>query len=282
MSGIIDAFAHQGPVFSATFGAFAVATALYAIAVTGRGGDRLRAVASWVFLAGFVGATAMFALRWVEAGRPPFKTLHESLVLLAWCTALVYAAVERSYRIAWLGLASCLGILVTYGYAMAKADAEVVNLPAALQSAWFIPHVLVYFFGYAALFMAFAAAILYLVFPNRVLKLNTTGRTERPVSFAGFMHLAILMGFVNLTLGLVIGGIWAKTAWGDYWTWDPKESWALVSWLIFVIYLHIRYTKGYSERTGAIVTIVGFLATVFTYLGMHLLPTAEQSVHLYQ
>jgi len=89
-------------------------------------------------------------------------------------------------------------------------------------------------------------------------------------------------GFVLLTAGLLMGAFWAKSAWGDYWVWDPKETWSLVSWMIFVIVLHLRYLGHWRGRRFAVLLIVGFGAVMFTYLGMNLLPTADQSLHVYQ
>jgi cytochrome c-type biogenesis protein CcsB len=282
MSAFIESLGQQSFLFLSAFGLFPMAAGSYGLVALKKGGQSLRAVASVLFTVAFIAATALIAIRWVEAGRPPFKTLYESLLLFSWCTALLYVLVERYYRIAWFGFMTAGFIWLVYGYAVLKTDAEIVNLPAALQSIWFIPHVMVYFIGYAALFFAFIAAILYLVRPNTEIKLRTSSGKDASMSFAGFMHRAIQFGFILLTVGLVIGAIWAKAAWGDYWVWDPKENWALVSWLVYAAYLHLRFTRGFSERTGAIITIVGFVAVVFTYLGMNMLPTAEQSAHVYQ
>lgn len=282
MSAFLDGLLHQGPLFGATLALFVLACAAYALVTLGRGGGVARVGASALFTLAFAAITGIIALRWVEAGRPPFKTLYESLLLFAWCTALLHVAVERFYRIAWVGLAAGAFVVGALGYATLKADVEVVNLPAALQSVWFVPHVVVYFIGYGALFFAFVAACLHLLRPHKVLQVRAYDGEVREISYAGFMHLAILFGFVLLTAGLVIGAVWAKSAWGDYWVWDPKESWALISWLVFLIYLHQKRVKGFSERKGAVLTILGFATIVFTYLGMHLLPTAAQSAHVYQ
>ena len=282
MSAIMESLAHQNWLFLGAMAAFPIAAGAYGLVSINKGGPWLRTLASVLIVLGFAFATAQIATRWVEAGRPPFKSLYESLLLFVWCTAVLHMAVERFYRISWFGFMSAGFMFLVMGYAVIKTDAEIVNLPAALQSVWFVPHVVVYFFGYAAIFFAFVAAVLHLWQPTTRLQLRKAGGSTAEVTYAGFMHLAILFGFVLLTAGLVIGAIWAKAAWGDYWVWDPKENWALVSWLLFVVYLHLRYTKGFEERNAAILTIVGFAAIVFTYLGMHLLPTAEQSAHVYQ
>ena len=279
---MFEALQNQNFLFFASFGLFFAATLAYGIASLGKGGPLLRKMSSYIFYAAFASTTAMIALHWVEAGRPPFKTMFESLLLFAWCMALVYLIVDRFYRVAWFGAASGAFACLLFVYALYKADVEVGTLPAALQSVWFVPHVVVYFIGYGALFFALVAALIHLAKPEATLKLETPGGTAKVMSYGGFMHLAILLGFVMLTAGLLLGAIWAKEAWGDYWSWDPKENWALISWLIFVIYLHLRRTRGYGDRLGAWMTVVGFSAIVFTYLGMKLLPAAAESAHVYQ
>ena len=279
---IIEALRNQNIFFFTSFGLFLSAAIAYSIAFFRKEAPLLRRVASYIFYAAFASCTVMIAAHWIEAGRPPFKTMYESLLLFAWCMALVYLIIDRFYRVAWFGAASSGFACLLFGYALVKSDVEVGTLPAALQSVWFVPHVVVYFIGYGALFFAVIAAVVHLAKPEALLKLETPGGTAREMSYAGFMHLAILLGFVMLTAGLLLGAVWAKEAWGDYWSWDPKENWALISWLIFVIYLHLRRTRGYGDRFGAWMTVVGFAAIVFTYLGMKLLPAAASSAHVYQ
>jgi ABC-type transport system involved in cytochrome c biogenesis permease subunit len=220
--------------------------------------------------------------RWVEAGQPPFKTLYESLILLAACIAVVYFAIEIIYRARVLGLGGALGCALTMLYAFTRHDKDIVNLPPALQSGWFIPHVVVYFFGYAALFIGAFTSLIYLLRPKPI-------RIQRPdlipggiVDLESMLDGSVRFGFGLLTIGLLVGAIWAREAWGDYWTWDPKETWSLVTWLLFGAYLHQHYLSGWRGRKLAALVLIGFTAVMFTYLGMHLLPTAEQSAHVYQ
>ncbi len=282
MIAFFESLTQQSPLFLASLVVYLAMAAAYGLVAIGKGGKGLRIVASLLGLAGFAVTTALIAQRWIEAGRPPFKSLYESLVLFTWCTTVLHLAVERFYRIAWFGFLSAGFLVLVLGYAVLKSDADIVNLPAALQSVWFVPHVVVYFFGYAGVFFAFAAALLHLWKPDAQLHLQIARGGTATVTYAGFMHKTILFAFVLLTVGLVMGSVWAKSAWGDYWVWDPKENWAFVSWLVFVIYLHLRSTKGFTERQGAWLTVAGSAAIAFTYLGMHLLPTAEASAHVYQ
>ncbi len=261
--------------------AYAAASAAYGL-LWWKGSKALRIAGTALVASGLALNLFQLAYRWVTIGQPPFKTLYESLVLLAACFAIVYLVIEGVYRLRVLGLPAALGCLATVGYAMLQVQKEAVNLPAALQSVWFIPHVVVYFFGYAALFVGFAAGIVYVIRPApiRLKRHDLTGSSD--VDVEGFMHDSVRFSFVLLTLGLLMGAFWAKSAWGDYWVWDPKETWSLVSWLIVGIYMHLKFTAGWSGRKLAFVVIAGFAAVMFTYLGMNLLPTAESSLHVYQ
>jgi cytochrome c-type biogenesis protein CcsB len=241
----------------------------------------VRRVASIFFAASLASMSWIIADRYIEAGRPPFKTLYESLILFGWSIAIVYVVVERFYRLALLGFLGSLFVLGIFTYAIMKADVDIISLPAALQSGWFVPHVVVYFLGYAALFMSAAIALIYLVRPKGTVTFSNL-QGERTVGYNVLMHTVTQFGYALITVGLVIGAFWAKTAWGDYWVWDPKENWSLITWLIYTIYLHLRHQPNWSDRKNAWVLVIGFAAVMFTYLGMNALPTAEQSEHVYQ
>lgn len=262
-------------------GVYGLAALLYAAMWLGSS-RTLRLLAPVVLAAGLGVNLYQMLHRWLMADQPPFKTLYESLILLAACIAVVYFLVELFYRARVLGLPGALGCALTMLYAFSRHDKDVVNLPPALQSGWFIPHVVIYFFGYAALFIAATAALVYLLRPKPV-------KIDRPdlipggiVDLEGLLDNAVRFGFGLLTVGLLIGAVWAREAWGDYWTWDPKETWSLVTWLLFAAYLHLHYLGGWRGRKLATLVLIGFGAVMFTYLGMHLLPTAEQSAHVYQ
>ena len=181
-------------------------------------------------------------------------------------------------------MALALGCLA---YALAKWDAEIVKLPPALQSPWFVPHVMVYFVGYAAVALAFVLAAIQLLAPRvpavqRLLSLKAgTIMSGKPLDVEAMSYELVRFGFVLLTIGLLVGSVWAKSAWGDFWVWDPKENWSLVTWLVYGGYLHLRRVRGWRGEKGAWLLIFGFAVVMFTYLGMHLLPTAEESAHVY-
>jgi len=146
----------------------------------------------------------------------------------------------------------------------------------ALQSNWLTSHVVTCFMGYAAFTIAFGCGLIYL------LKNKEKGSVEKPASFSGklpdfvtldtLIYQSIALGFVFLTIGIMTGSIWAHYAWGSYWSWDPKETWSLITWLVYAILLHSRYVRGWRGKRMAILAIIGFACVLFTYLGVNYLP----------
>ena len=276
----------EHPVFVATTALYAASAAFYAAAwrstkaLVGRAATGLMA-------AGLVLNAAVIVQRWIEADRAPFKSLFESLVFFSFCIALVYVFFELIYRTRVFGVPAAVLALGCLGYALAKWDAEIVKLPPALQSPWFVPHVMVYFVGYAAVTIAFALAIIQLLAPRvgfvqRLLSMKAgTITSGQPLDVEAMNFELVRFGFALLTIGLLVGSVWAKSAWGDFWVWDPKENWSLVTWLVYGGYLHLRRVRGWRGDRGAWLLIAGFAVVMFTYLGMHLLPTAEESAHVY-
>jgi len=237
---------------------------------------RITSVSYWILMIAFALNTLIIIERWIEGGRPPFKTLFETMIFYPWCTivvTLVLILIHRLYvLIPFTSAISIFGLI----YALIKPDVEIINLPPALQSGWFVPHVVTYFISYAALFASFALALLYLIFPNGFKKLRYTK------SFDTYAHQATVFGLVTLTMGLVMGSFWGQAAWGTYWGWDPKENWALISYLAYIIYFHLRLLPEWRGRRSMIILVVSFLTIIFTYLGMSFLPTAGDSLHVYQ
>ncbi|MBI5545883.1 MAG: cytochrome c biogenesis protein CcsA, partial [Deltaproteobacteria bacterium] len=236
------------PLYAATGAAYAAAFAFYTLAwrstkaIVGRLGTALIAVA-------LAGNLWMIIARWMSADRPPFKSLFETLVFLAFCFAAVYLVMEQLLRTRAFGALASLGCVGALTFALVKWDAEIVQLPPALQSGWFVPHVVVYFVGYAALFFATLVSVVQLFRPNLSIKAGTI--FQKPIVFEDVAYQTIRFGFVLLTFGLLVGAIWAKEAWGDYWVWDPKENWSLVSWLVYAAYLHLRHIKGWRGNRAA-------------------------------
>jgi cytochrome c-type biogenesis protein CcsB len=272
-------------MYNVLFGSYSVAAHLFGLGVILALKKRelpaaaLRYAGIAAVVVGLGAALYMMVDAWTETGQPPFKTLYQSLIFFSATTAVVF--LFTGFRSSVMGLLTALFVLATLAYGYMKKDAGAVQLPPALQSAWFIPHVVVYFLGYSALFVSFVASILYFIFPReRDLPSVQLFGTKR-LDLDQFTYRIVLFGYGMLSAGLILGALWAKFAWGDWWSWDPKENWALITWLVYTAYLHFRLTRRLGPRGLAWLSIIGFLAVMFTYLGVNYLPSAQQALHSY-
>lgn len=264
--------------------------AAYALTtVVGLAGEVSRALvvrrigAACLTLATLVNIGALVALG-VEADRAPFKTRYETLFLYATCIALVCLLLIAMHRLFILSFFGALGAGACLFAAYCRPDLESELLPPALQSAWFVPHVVTYFFAYAGLFASFVLAAMALIKAWRAQLSPATASIDPdvPIPYEDAAHKAAIFGFVTLTFGLAMGAAWGKSAWGDYWQWDIKENWAFVTWLAYLTYLHLRLLPNWRGRRALWLNMASFAAVMFTYLGMNLLPTAQDSLHVYQ
>jgi len=215
---------------------------------------------------------------WHELGHPPFSENFGCLVLLAMCVAVVSLSLDVTVNIRFLGGLTTLtagGVLV-FG---ARFVGEVRPLMPALQSVYFAPHVLGYFIAYGALSVsAVASAVLLVVRLLQVLRVPTGAGFLDGVR--AWIERSALIGMPFLTLGIVLGALWAQASGGDYWSWDPKEVWALITWLFVVAWFHLWRIRSRGVLS-AVVMLVAVGALYFTFLGLGLLPTAGGSYHLY-
>jgi cytochrome c-type biogenesis protein CcsB len=238
-------------------------------------------IATFSLYAGVLIETAAIGMRWYESyqlgiGRAPLTNLYESLVFFAWVIAIVYLLIERKFKIKTVGAFVTPFPFIIMAYASLNSK-EIQPLVPALQSNWLISHVVTCFVGYAAFAVSFGVSILY-IFKSKAEKRTPTKShgilsDHLPASAMldeiGYKTIAI--GFPLLTIGIATGAFWANVAWGTYWSWDPKETWSLIVWLIYAAYLHARITRGWRGIKTAALSIVGFLATIFCYLGVNLI-----------
>lgn len=276
---MLESFYYTSTLFKLTLLLYVLALLGYGLGVFQKG-KLFRMLPFALFAIAFASCTVLIVDRWVEAGRPPFKSFYESLVFAAWTTSLVSLAVERRFRIPLIGLLSAAAVVGIFLFALTKRDVEIIALPPALQTWMFIPHVISYFLAYGALFVGGLSAALFLLFPRGMASHHTLGQQSR-IDFAATTYQITKFGFLFLTAGLLLGAWWGQNAWSNYWGWDPKENWALITWLIFAAYLHFRNIPSWSEKRLAWVVIAGVAAIIFTYLGMDYLPTAADSLHTY-
>ena len=235
-------------------------------------------------LSGLLLHTVSIALRWVEShrlgiGHAPFSNLYESMLFFSWTIVLIYLISLKRLQSRLLGaVVMPLGFLALASTSL--MDREIQPLVPALQSNWLTAHVITCFLGYAAFAVAFGVSLLYL-WKVKELKVKERARGVSEDSLFRrlpsaevldeFSYRIIGVGFPLLTLGIVTGAAWANSAWGSYWSWDPKETWSLIVWLIYAAYLHARIARGWRGRRSAWLSVVGFCATLFCYLGVNLL-----------
>jgi cytochrome c-type biogenesis protein CcsB len=226
--------------------------------------------------------TLAVIFRWRDSyhlgfGHVPITNLYESLVFFAWSIMFLYLGIELRIKNRMLGafVVPVAFLIMAYASIAPGVNQSIEPLIPALQSNWLTSHVLTCFMGYASFTVAFGCAILYL-WKNRK---DAAG----PGSSGWMAHLPSLdvldaliyqsatLGFVFLALGIVTGSVWAHYAWGSYWSWDPKEIWSLITWLIYAIMLHARFVRGWRGKRMAMLAVVGFISVLFTYLGVNFL-----------
>jgi len=221
---------------------------------------------------GFASHTLALITRYAEAGHTPVTNLHESLSFFAWMIMGILLIVNLKYKVKVLGslLAPIALILMLFAFALPK---EILPLAPVLRSFWHPFHVVFAFLGNAIFALAFCSGVMYLIQENQLKskKMGAITRRLPPLKVLDDLNYQSLkFGFPLLTLGIITGAVWANYAWGRYWDWDPKETWSLITWLLYAALLHQRLTVGWRGRKAAIMAIVGFLAVLFTFLGVNL------------
>ena len=224
-------------------------------------------------------------LRWVESyqmgyGHAPLSNLYESLVFFAFCIAALYLFLELRYKLRIIGVvASPISFLAMAYASLPKVDSAIEPLIPALQSNWLIAHVITCFIGYAAFAVAFGISLLYFIKAGRDHQTDgVAGKIPHVDMLDELTHQMVTFGFLFLSVGIITGAVWANQAWGRYWGWDPKETWSLITWLIYASLLHARLMRGWTGKKIAVLCCAGFLAVIFTYFGVNLLP----GLHSYQ
>ncbi len=259
-------------LFKLTLLLYAVATLLYLVRVVVNkpAGDRW---ARWIFMLAFASHTITLVTRFYEAGYTPVTNLHESLSFFAWSIAGTFLLFDRRLRMAVLATATStlVLILMLFGSLMPMG---VQALNPALDSLWLPLHIFMAFMGNAVFTVAFVAAVFYLL-QERMLKSKKFSalyyRLPSLDTLDMINYRCLTLGFPLMTMGIISGAVWAEAAWGTYWSWDPKESWALITWFLYAALLHGRLTTGWRGRRAAILAIVGFAFLLFTFLGVNLL-----------
>jgi cytochrome c-type biogenesis protein CcsB len=242
--------------------------------------------------------------RWIVAGYFPLSNLYESLLFLTWLLLTIYLYIETKTKSKLIGSVLVPVALLISGFANLTLSPEMQKaspLVPALQSNWLMMHVSMMLLSYGTLIIGSLLCILFLVisrykdvdlkimddsslplynimldyYEAKLLspsnEISELGKLKLLQSLDNWSYRIIGLGFPFLTIGIISGGVWANEAWGSYWSWDPKETWALITWLVFATYLHARITKGWGGKKTAILGSLGFFVIWVCYLGVNFL-----------
>jgi cytochrome c-type biogenesis protein CcsB len=242
--------------------------------------------------------------RWIVAGYFPLSNLYESLLFLTWLLLTIYLYIETKTKSKLIGSVLIPVALLISGFANLTLSPEMQKaspLVPALQSNWLMMHVSMMLLSYGTLILGSLLCLLFLVisrskdvdfkiiddsslplynimldyYEAKLLspsnEISELGKLKLLQSIDNWSYRIIGLGFPFLTIGIISGGIWANEAWGSYWSWDPKETWALITWLVFATYLHARITKGWEGKKTAILGSLGFFVIWICYLGVNFL-----------
>jgi len=224
-----------------------------------------------VMMAGILIFAAFIAGLWIGEQRPPLRTMGETRLWYSFFLATIGLLTYRQWRYPWM-LSFAAGVASVFACVnIFKPELHSVNLMPALQSYWFVPHVTVYILSYAMLAAATIAAFVQL----RKLAHGTADET-----LYRFIDNMVYTGFGLLMLGMLMGMIWADEAWGHYWSWDPKETWAFLTAGACLLYIHLRLRREHPKTTLWIIP-VAFLLLLITWIGVNYLPAAQASIHVY-
>ena len=246
--------------------------------------------------------TSQLILRWWQSGHFPISNLYESRCFLTWGCTLAQLFLERAWRSPIVSAVATPISLLSIGFASFVLPENLQSsapLVPALRSSWLVMHVSVIMCSYAALLIGSILSFgVFIVDGKKQFNIRSSSfgsgsfrqsselylddRNEnlnsiQPIEFTNAEQLdslsyrSITAGFLLLTVGLISGAVWANEAWGSWWSWDPKETWALICWLVYAAYLHTRLTRGWQGKKPAMVAMAGFFVVIVCYIGVNLL-----------
>jgi len=246
----------------------AAAIAVYALAGVLLLKERLRRVGLTVFALGWGVNAALVVVNWVACGEPPFGNLYHVLVFVSLCFAPAYVILAAKEGLGWLHKVFAFTSAVPLiGPVFMERNVLWRRVPA-LQSSWFVPHVVAYMFSYSLMTVGFVLIVI-----------GWFRRVERE-RYQRASYETVRFAFPFLTFGMLSGAIWADEAWGIYWSWDPKETWAMITWTLYVVYFHCRL-RPQLRRYVVPAQVAAFLALLTTFFLVNLLPKLASALHSY-
>ena len=232
---------------------------------------RSRRLSGWLMVAGIIIFASFIIALWFGQQRPPLRTMGETRLWYSFFLAITGYLIYRRWSYRWMLSYSAIVATVFVCVNIFKSEIHATNLMPALQSYWFVPHVTVYILSYAILGAVTIASCYQLV---KMCRGESDGELFR------FMDNMVYIGFGLLILGLLMGAVWAKEAWGHYWSWDPKETWAFVTCAAYLVYIHMRLQR-VAPRFTVWILPVAFVLLMITWIGVNYLPAAQGSIHTY-
>lgn len=220
-----------------------------------------------LMVAGLAVFCAFIAALWATLGRPPLRTMGETRLWYSFFMIVSGLLTYRWWHYRWILLVSVVMALVFVVINLLKPEIHDQTLMPALQSLWFVPHVTVYMFSYAVLGCAFL--------------LGVAGLFRHTDRYLPTCDRLVSIGLAFLTFGMLSGALWAKEAWGNFWTWDPKEVWAAVTWSVYLLYVHMRLRTNRRTVFAQVLLVVGFVCMQMCWYGVNYLPWASESMHVY-
>jgi cytochrome c-type biogenesis protein CcsB len=222
-------------------------------------------------VAGFALHTANIVARYVISGHIPIANMHEASSFFSWCIVMFFLFLEYRYKLGLLG-SFIMPVVFVFMVSSSMLPRKMEPLSPVLQSYWLGIHTVLAFIGDAAFAMAFGIGIMYLVQEHFVKSKHLGGLFQRLPSLQildEINYRLITIGFPFLTLAIITGSLWAESAWGKFWRWDPKEVWSLITWFIYALVLHVRLIAGWRGKRAAVLSILGFCAVLFTFFGVN-------------
>jgi len=259
---------------------FVLATLSYFLALFS-GAAFPAAVGTWLTWSGAGMGLAGMLVRWYESylispevGHIPVSNLYEVFILFCVTTAIIYLHYEKRYRTRALGgfvllvISAAVGFLLWYTFD--RGAHEIQPLVPALQSYWMKIHVPANFIGYGCFSIAAMLGVAYLARGDDANPRPVFARLPARDDIDDMMYKAVALGFAFFTVATILGSLWAAEAWGGYWSWDPKETWALIVWLNYAAWLHMRISRNWQGPAMAAWAIVGLFVTLFAFLGVNM------------
>ena len=263
-------------LFTIVMALYLIAMGMYFVFIAAKN-DKTARLAAIVQTVGLVLHFAAIVCRGIAAGRLPLTNQYEFATCFAWGLCLVSLIFVYRFKFSMLGAFASPIIILIIGYA-AMQSKEIHDLMPALQSNWLGVHVSTAIIAYGSFGVSFVLSLIFLMRD----KMTAHGFMDQHVPSKEKLDIisyrSVSLGLLFLTFCIITGSIWAEKAWGSYWSWDPKETWSLITWLVYAVYLHLRINRGWNGKAAAIFAAIGFVCVMFTYIGVN---TFLPGVHSY-